>query len=290
MSVKVMMFMDGSWFYHSRQTLFSGAEEESFEIDYNRMRTLVAETLDKALDQEIDIARTCYFGTLPLNKIGYNPAKQRAFYSFLGTHCGFDAEITEIDLRQEPAGTDDRGVGVSLAVRAMQLAAIPGAFDLAVLIGGSREYPALLRGLRALGKRTMLVTIRNRVGCDAVTSPSLLETSGILDFPVLYLDDHLPEIKLVRTEQVRTCKQCGATEATTWAGPEFFCSKCREDHRRRVRVCDTCGREEETTWDKEYFYCSECRRLHRERKAREEAFSAAAPAPAPAAAAETETP
>ncbi len=70
MSVKVMMFMDGSWFYHSRQTLFSGAEEEAFEIDYTRMRTLIATTLDQALDQEIDIARTCYFGTLPLNKPG----------------------------------------------------------------------------------------------------------------------------------------------------------------------------------------------------------------------------
>ena len=266
MSVKVMTFMDGSWFYHGRQTLFSGSEDEGFEIDYNRMRSLIAAELDKALDQEIDIVRSCYFGTLPLNKPGYNPAKQRAFYGFLATHCNFDTEITTIDLRQESETGDDRSVCVSLAVRALQFAAIPGVYDVAVVIGGSREYDALLRGLRALGKRTMLVAIRNRAGEEIVTSPTLLSEPGLLDFPVLFLDDHLDELRLVRTEQVRVCKQCGAEESTTWAGPDFFCSKCREDHRRRIRTCDTCGREEETTWDKEYFYCSECRRRHRERK------------------------
>jgi len=50
---------------------------------------------------------------------------------------------------------------------------------------------------------------------------------------------------------------------TTWAGVEFYCSKCRSDHHRRVRTCDTCGREEETTWDKDYFYCSQCRKEFR---------------------------
>ena len=269
MSVKVMAFMDGSWFYHSRQTLFSNAEEEGFEIDYNRMRDLIVATLDKELDQEIDFIRTCYFGTLPLNKPGYNPAKQRAFYAFLADHCRFDTDITQIDLRQETGIVDDRSVGVSLAVRAMHYASLPGAYDLAVVIGGSHEFISLFRELRALGKRTMLVTIRNRAG-DVVTSPSLLAEPGILDLPILYLDDHLPDLRLVRTEQVRVCKQCGASESTTWAGPDFFCSKCRDDHRRRIRTCDTCGREEETTWGKEYFYCSECRRLHREQKARGE--------------------
>lgn len=275
MSVKVMAFMDGSWFYHSRQTLFSNAEEEGFEIDYNRMRDLIVGTLDKSLDQEIDLVRTCYFGTLPLNKLGYNPAKQRAFYAFLAEHCGFDTEITQIDLRQETGIVDDRNVGVSLAVRAMHYAALPGVYDLAVVIGGSHEFISLFRELRALGKRTMLVTIRNRPGNDVVTSPTLISEPGILDQPVLFLDDHLAELRLVRTEQVRVCKQCGASESTTWAGPDFFCSKCRDDHRRRVRTCDTCGREEETTWSKEYFYCSECRRLHREQKARGETYSPA---------------
>ena len=53
-----------------------------------------------------------------------------------------------------------------------------------------------------------------------------------------------------------------------YAGPEFFCSKCRDGHRRHVRVCDSCGKEEETTWTKDFFFCSECRRNHRAMKER----------------------
>ncbi|MEI7903640.1 MAG: hypothetical protein WCK89_25665, partial [bacterium] len=75
---------------------------------------------------------------------------------------------------------------------------------------------------------------------------------------------HAQEIRLVREEQHRTCKNCNREESTTWAGPDFFCSNCRNEHRKQIRACDTCGREEETTWDKPFFYCSNCRNKHRE--------------------------
>lgn len=268
MPLKTMIFMDGSWFYHSRQTLFTNAGEDGFEIDYKRMGVLIQNSLFETLDQDVDLVRTCYFGTLPANKPGYNPSKQKVFYSFLAEQCGFETEISQIDFRAEPGTGDDRSVGVSLAVRAMHYAAMPGAFDIAVIIGGSHEYRALSAGLKLLGKRVLLVAIRNHEG-NLVTSPTLLTEPNVSDFPILYLDDHLDELKLVRTEQIRTCKQCGAQEATTWAGPDFFCSKCRDGHRRHIRVCDSCGKEEETTWTKDYFFCSDCRRNHRAMKDRE---------------------
>ena len=93
-----------------------------------------------------------------------------------------------------------------------------------------------------------------------VTSPSLLSDTVITDASTLFLDDHIDEIRLLRKELPRTCKACGETEITTWAGVEFYCSNCRSDHRRRIRTCDTCSREEETSWDKDYFYCSQCRK------------------------------
>ncbi len=273
MPLKAMIFMDGSWFYHSRQSLFTNAGEDGFEIDYKRMRGLVQTSISETLDQDVDIVRTCYFGTLPSNRPGYNPSKQRIFYNLLAEQCGFDTEITQIDFRSEPGQSEDRGVCVALAVKAMHFAAIPCVYDIAVIIGGSHEYRALCSGLKNLGKRTMIATIRNREGF-IVTSPSLLSEPGVSDLPILFLDDHLDELRLVRSEQLRTCKLCGAQESTTWAGPEFFCSKCRTDHRRRVRICDTCGKEEETTWNKDYFYCSECRRNHRAQRDGEDAETA----------------
>ncbi len=265
MPLKGMVFIDGSWFYHSRQALFDVCGEDSFEIDYQRLSSLIEDTTSDELDLDVDIVRVCYFGTLPLNKPGYNPAKQRMFYEFLAAQCRFETEIVEIDHRVEQGLHDDRCVGVALTASAMHYASMPGALDIAVIVGGNHEYRTLLRRLRAFGKRTALVSINNIEGRQA-TSPKLLTEPGLTDVPVLFLDEHVEELRLVRHEQVRTCKLCSAEEMTTWAGPEFFCASCRSDHRRRIRVCDTCGREEETTWDKNYFYCTECRRQYRQGK------------------------
>lgn len=268
MPLKAMVFIDGSWFYHSRQVLFDACGEDSFEIDYKRLPVLIQDSIGDYLDQDVDLVRTCYFGTLPINKPGYNPAKQRTFYDFLAGQCGFDTEVVDIDHRIEHGIQDDRCVGVALAATAMHYAAIPGAFDIATVVGGNIEYKALFRHIRLFGRRTHLVTIRNREN-QTTCSPTLLTDPGLLDLPPLFLDEHVEDLRLVRKEQTRTCKLCNAEEMTTWAGPEFFCARCRTDHRRRVRVCDTCGREEETTWDKNYFYCSQCRKQYRQGKPEE---------------------
>ncbi len=269
MSVKTMIFVDGSWLYHSRQVLFESLGEESgFEIDYKQIPDIIAHGIADVLDQEVDVVRTNYFGTIPVNKQGYNPAKQKAFYDFLALQCAYDTEILEIDFRREPhARPDDKWVNVALAASMLFYAAQPGAFDIATLVGGDADYIPLLKRIRAMGKRVQIVGMNNIDG-KFLTSAMLLTTSGIQDLPPIFLDEHAQQIRLVREEQTRKCKNCGREEVTTWAGPDFFCSACRNEHRKQVRVCDTCGREEETTWDKPFFYCSECRSKHRENEAK----------------------
>jgi len=264
MSVKTMIFIDGSWLYHSRQALFESLGEESgFEIDYKRIPDIIAHQVANVLDSEVDVVRTNYFGTIPVNKQGYNPTKQKAFYEFLAMQCAYDIEILEIDFRREPdASPDDKWVNVALASSMTYLASLPGAFDMAVLVAGSADYIPLLRRVRAMGKRVQIVSMNNIDG-KSLCSASLLTTPGIQDMPPIFLDEHSQQIRLVREEQARACKNCGRSEVTTWAGPEFFCSNCRTEHRKQVRTCDTCGKEEETTWDKPFFYCTECRGKHR---------------------------
>lgn len=268
MSVKTMIFVDGSWLYHSRQALFESLGEESgFEIDYKRIPDIIAHAIADVLDAEVDVVRTNYFGTIPVNKQGYNPAKQKAFYEFLALQCAYDTEILEIDFRREPhARPDDKWVNVALASSMLYFAAVPGAFDVATIVGGDADYIPLLKRVRAMGKRVQIVGMNN-LDNKFLTSAMLLTTPGIQDMPPIFLDEHAQEIRLVREEQRRACKNCGREEVTTWAGPDFFCSNCRNEHRKQVRVCDTCGREEETTWDKPFFYCSECRIKHRESEA-----------------------
>lgn len=260
MLLKAMIFIDGSWFYHSRQILFDLKDENGFEIDYKRLPLLIGDWLSGDLDTDVEVVRTFYIGTLPLNKPGYNPAKQRTFYQFLQDECGFDVEVLEIDHKLEHDICEGRSVGIALTSAMTHFAAIPGAYDFAVLVGGSSDYrPALKRIRDSWGRRTALVSMNNTEQRH-VSSPDLLADTVITDASTLFLDDHIDEIRLLRQEQPRECKSCGESEITTWAGVEFYCSNCRSDHRRRVRTCDTCSREEETSWDKDYFYCSQCRK------------------------------
>ena len=266
MALKLMVFIDGYWFYNSRQTLFNLSGEESFEIDYKRIPALIQDSLCDELDFDVDLIRTFYHGTLPINKVGYNPTKQRVFYESLSAQCGFETDIMEIDCRVEGNLTDDCSAHVALAANAVRYASMPHACDVISIVGGHIGYKALAKQLRSFGKRVMLVTMHNHGEELVTTSPSLVSSPALFDFPHLFLDDHIADLRLVRKEQKRACKTCGAEESTTWAGSDFFCATCRTEHHVQVRVCDTCGCEEETTWEKNYFYCTKCRRQHRETK------------------------
>ncbi len=75
-----------------------------------------------------------------------------------------------------------------------------------------------------MGKRIQSVGVHR---AEDDRSASLFDRTRVCDFPPIYLDDHATDIRLVRELRVRTCKQCGNEEETTWAGPDFFCSNCR---------------------------------------------------------------
>ena len=182
MPQKAMVFIDGSWFYHSRQILFDLKDETGFEIDYKRLPLLVGQWVGDALDADVDVVRACYFGTLPLNKPGYNPAKQRVFYQFLQQDCGYEVEVLEMDHRLEHGISDDRRVGVALAASMMHFASTPGAFDTAILVEGSSDYRPLLRRVRDRGKCTFLVAMNNARNRQA-TSPVLLVDHALFDAP-----------------------------------------------------------------------------------------------------------
>jgi DNA-directed RNA polymerase subunit RPC12/RpoP len=263
MAIRAMIFIDGCWLYKGRQALFNRLGEKGFEVDYKRIPDIIAQSLAEISGQEVDVVRTCYYGTIPVNKLGYNPAKQKVFYDFLGEQCGYEMDITEIDFRCEPTAMPDaKWVNANLASEMTWFATVPGAYDVAVLVAGDADYIPVLRRVRRLGKRVQLVAM-NAQRNVAITSKLLLTAPNCFDYPHIYMDEHAVEFRLRRETQTRACMSCGKEEETTWGGDEFFCSECRVKRSRKVRTCDNCGKEEETTWDKDFFYCSECRAKYR---------------------------
>lgn len=229
MSLKAMAFIDGTWLYRSRDVLFAKlGETNGCEIDYANLPRIFSEKLANHVGSDVDLVRTHYFGTIPASRPGYAPLKQESFYDFLEKTCGYETEISEV-----PVGGDVHldEVWVKMAVGASLLfnAALPNAFDIAILIGDSLSYEPMLGKVRLYGKRIQLVSAHTAEG--TLPANSLVGKSRYLDFPPLYLDEFAENVRLVRERVTRVCKNCGSTEETTWAGPEFFCSNCRGKHR-----------------------------------------------------------
>lgn len=222
MSQKAMVFVDGSWFYRNRTTLFNKLGVENFEIDYARLPKILTEEVANRLDEDISLVRTNYFGTIPSARSGFNTSKQAMFYEFLEQSCGYETEIHEVEV-----GTDENWIKVALVSSLLFYSAQPGAFDIAIFVGDTPDYAPALQRARLLGKRIQLVSVHTSDGKDPAPSTTLLGRSRVSDFPCLWLDDHAAEMRLVRQVVRRVCKQCGNEEETTWAGPEFFCSNCR---------------------------------------------------------------
>ena len=226
MSAKAMVFVDGGWLYRNRNTLFAKLGEENFEIDYAKLPRLFCEDVANRLDEDVSLVRTNYFGTIPSARSGFNTSKQYAFYDFLERSCGYETDIHEVEV-----GTDENWIKMSLSAALLFYAAQSDAYDIAILIGDDPDYGPALRRARLFGKRIQIVGAHLQDGKEPPASSTLANRLRVSDFPLLYLDDHAAEMRLVRELVKRTCKQCGCEEETTWAGPEFFCSSCRGRYR-----------------------------------------------------------
>ena len=231
MALKAIVFIDGSWLYRSRSTVFAKLGEENFEVDYARLPRILSETLANAIDEDVSLVRTMYFGTIPSSRSSFNTSKQRAFYDFLEKSCHYDTEIHEVDVGHADGRSDDAWIPMALASSMLFSAAMPSAYDVAILVSDDLAYAPALRRVRLMGKRVQVVGIHDTNGGQPLPGTSLVGKTRVSDFEPIFLDDHAAELKLVREMRTRICKQCGREEETTWAGPDFFCSECRGKYR-----------------------------------------------------------
>ena len=224
MAEKAMVFIDGGWLYKCRTALFSKLGEENFEIDYAKLPRLLCEDVANALDEDVSLVRTLYFGTIPSARSGFNTSKQYAFYEFLERNCRYQTNIQEVNVGSDEPHSQSSWVDVSMATNIVYYGTLPSVMDIAIVVSDNIDLFPAIRRIRYLGKRVQVVT------AHGISDESLASLGGA-DFNPIYLDDHAAEVKLVRERIKRVCKQCGREEETTWAGPDFFCSNCRGRHR-----------------------------------------------------------
>ena len=267
MSVKAMIFIDGSWLFHNLSHLRDIFNDPNYVINYKSLPQIIAQHLSKEVGENIDIVRTNFFGAIPINKPGFDPAPQQNFFTFLEKDCHYAMEIHDIDFKHHnDIQPQEKCVDVALATSMMMYACIANSFDIAVLVAGDLDYKPLLMRTRLMGKRTMLVAMRSFPDY-APSNEKLLNDFSLFDYDVMYLDDYLEELRLVREKKLRTCDSCGEKMFTYWEGKQFYCPNCLRDfgdkERPSIRTCRACGREVETTWKGDVFYCNNCRDKYR---------------------------
>ena len=70
MSVKTHVYIDGSWMFHNKKFLVEAYGEEDYDVDYKKIPLIIQEHLLNNLTIDVDIVRTYFYGTMPVNKPG----------------------------------------------------------------------------------------------------------------------------------------------------------------------------------------------------------------------------
>ena len=193
--LKTMVFLDGSWFDTAVKEICrqKGLPRRILieHVDLRSIQQAVAGHIRDALGFDVDLVRTyCVAGHPDPDTVGPdskdNSVRIAAGWDTLGrlpctvvelypySYGGreFPSADTKTDRQAVPgetksdrAAVKEKCVDVALATKMLYFAAIPAAYDVAVLISGDRDYKPVLRAVRSLGKRTMLASFLELPSC-----------------------------------------------------------------------------------------------------------------------------
>lgn len=260
---KVMVFIDGTWLYSNLRAL-----GEDFQIDYGKLPRVVGGQIAQKLgDKSVDIVRIFMFGS---NATNYQETdkemvkRRRIFYDILREEYGYEVEVYLVDYRgrrlkrkdrhpDDDFSPEEKCVDIALASSMLYFAALPLAYDIAILIGGDRDYLPVLQKVRLLGKRVAIASIQGACSYELMEGKNL---KGVRDFDVIWLNDHVKEFQLVPEMRELTCRSPFHEGPNPVMSDEFirknrpfYCKDCREKirHKRHSYI------EAETDYEEEEY-------------------------------------
>ena len=248
---KIMIFIDGTWLYSSQRHL-AESFGDNVNIDYGKLPKVVANVIAQNLNYGgVDIVRTYLFGS---NAKGHQEAddlrvqKRKQFYDTLREEYNYDVEVYDVDyrgkrLRKQDRDPDDdftpteKCVDIALASSMLYYAAQPFAYEIAILVGGDRDYVPMLKKVRRLGKRVAIASIRKTCSYS-LSNPK--DKEGVRDFDMIWLDDYVEDIRLKPVmRQVRCESENHDGVDLVWTDEfvrknrPYYCRECREKTRLR---------------------------------------------------------
>lgn len=183
--LKVMVFIDGSWFDKAAKDHLERAKNAKKvfieNIPFARLLTAIREHASEALGSEVDLVRAyCVAGYPDPDTVGDDSRESArrilAGWEKLRLVPGICLELYPYNYldREFPSVADDgtkgegveKCVDVALATKMLFFAAIPAVYDLAVLVTGDSDFVPVVEAVRNLGKRVLLASFTKLPACS----------------------------------------------------------------------------------------------------------------------------
>lgn len=248
-ALRAMVLIDGRWLgtWGSRMLSQALNETKFFEIDFDGLLDVVHDELGGGFE----ITRKFFFSSVPINLHSADQGiadsklyRNELLHARLRERHHYDVVVVEADYRKEMRfRKEDREVGdreppnpvpMALAAELLFNAAIPNAFDIAIVVAGDAVYRPALEAVRRLGKRVALVSIQP--ACD-----DRLHKGGThmpVDWDVIWLDsEHVVNRVELKPERKRlTCassyhvgrREVWTTELSPPGDRDYYCVDCRQ--------------------------------------------------------------
>ncbi|MCK4665335.1 NYN domain-containing protein [Candidatus Dependentiae bacterium] len=243
--IKAMMFIDGTWLFTNRYFLKNSYGDE-IHLDYQLLPKVLLKHAQESMGlMELDLVRIFLFGSIAIN---YNlidddyVQKRSDFFEMLQDEFNYDLHVFTIDfkgrrlskLNRDPNDNfepKEKCVDIALATNLLYFAAIPNAYDIAICVVGDRDYLPALKFVRQLGKRVVLVSIKESCSNEFIDP---LKRSELRDSKVIWLNNIATEFELKYTETYLDCESPlheGDKKILTFYKPRkgkpFYCDECR---------------------------------------------------------------
>jgi len=215
--VRVMVFIDDDWLRQSISIIAS--LEDGQEIDYRRLGKVLGEEASFFLSSDrSDVVRTFVFGT----RADDTSEEQR--------ESGNGTTVVRRDWGENNRGNTRAETCTAFAAALCGYAAIPYAYDVAVVVTGSADLAPALRQIRRLGKRVVLASIAEQ--CDRVYTSRLPEP--LCDTDIIWLTDIVPQMTARAERYLAECHSLlHQGDRRVWIdylprrGRPFYCDECR---------------------------------------------------------------
>ena len=247
-----MLFIDGTWLYSNTPKLAEFYGKPDYHVDFGKLPRVLAEEIGKRMGgTDMDVVRTHLFGSYAANcDLQDEESVQRRldFFSLLREEYHYEVEIFPINFRGRRLRRIDRDprdsfepkekcVDISLATAILFYAAIPNAYDLAIVVLGDQDFKPVLQHVRRLGKRVAIASIRYSCAPD-FADPR--DEARVKDFDIIWLEDLLVQLELKYERHLLRCESpnhLGDRNVWTTFHPRknqrFYCDACRTEFTRQ---------------------------------------------------------